>query len=195
MYPRQSSNKLPGWLWFFLVLPMVLVVALLYKRQRLPARLQQQIRHQLDRVAPPRYTEPDSIPLDMSDVHPAAVPDVAAALAETPASESASAGEVEAVEDEARERAGRPEGDTTDDLKVIEGIGPAIAGLLQRNDIRTYADLAETPVDRLQEILTAARLNRISDPSTWPEQARLAAEGRWDALDELQRTLKGGRRR
>ena len=32
------------------------------------------------------------------------------------------------------------------------------------------------------------------DPSTWPEQASLAAAGEWDALQALQDELKGGRR-
>jgi hypothetical protein len=34
----------------------------------------------------------------------------------------------------------------------------------------------------------------IADPSTWPEQAGLAAAGRWSELEVLQEELKGGRR-
>jgi large subunit ribosomal protein L21 len=29
-------------------------------------------------------------------------------------------------------------------------------------------------------------------PDTWPQQARLAAEGKWDELEALQGTLSGG---
>jgi len=81
-----------------------------------------------------------------------------------------------------------------DDLKIVEGIGPAIAGLLDSHGIRTFRQLAETPVARLDEILSEANLRRLADPGTWPEQALLAVEGKWDALEELQEALKGGRR-
>lgn len=81
-----------------------------------------------------------------------------------------------------------------DDLKIIEGIGPAIAKLLQANGIATFQQLAAAPVGKLVEILAAARLSHLANPGTWGEQAGLAAEGRWDELQVLQRTLKGGRR-
>lgn len=81
-----------------------------------------------------------------------------------------------------------------DDLTRIEGIGPKIAGLLRKAGITTYAQLAETDVERLRQILDEARLLQIADPTTWPEQARLAAEGRWEELKALQDELKGGRR-
>ena len=81
-----------------------------------------------------------------------------------------------------------------DDLTRIEGIGPKIASLLQQAGITTFAQLAETDVDRLRQILDEARLLQIADPGTWPEQARLAAAGQWEALEALQEELKGGRR-
>lgn len=79
-----------------------------------------------------------------------------------------------------------------DDLAVVEGIGPKISRLLQDSGIRTFRQLAESPVERLQQILDQARL-RLADPGTWPEQARLAAAGDWEALSALQGRLKGGR--
>ena len=79
-----------------------------------------------------------------------------------------------------------------DDLKLIEGIGPKISGLLKDAGIVTFGQLAETYVERLQEILDAAEI-RIADPSTWPEQARLAAAADMAALQALQDSLKGGR--
>lgn len=81
-----------------------------------------------------------------------------------------------------------------DDLKVIEGIGPKLEQVLKGAGIKTFRDLAERSVEELQAILDAAGIARISDPGTWPEQARLAAEGRWDELKALQDSLKGGRR-
>jgi len=79
-----------------------------------------------------------------------------------------------------------------DDLKRIEGIGPKIAEVLRQAGITTFAQLAETEVDRLTQIVQAAGL-RLADPHTWPEQARLAAAGDWAALDVLQDELEGGR--
>ena len=81
-----------------------------------------------------------------------------------------------------------------DDLKKIEGIGPKIASLLNDAGIHTFAALAETRPDAIREILMAAGERfRIHDPSTWPDQARLAADGKWDELEKLQDILDGGR--
>lgn len=86
-------------------------------------------------------------------------------------------------------RAGRPK-----DLELIEGIGPKIAELLVEHGIVDLALLAAAPVEQLREILgMGGRRFRLADPTTWPEQARLAASGMWDALTELQSRLKAGR--
>jgi len=83
-----------------------------------------------------------------------------------------------------------------DDLKLIEGIGPKIASVLNAAGIRTFAQLASLDVDRIRKILELAdpRLLRLADPTTWPEQAGLAAAGDWDAFRALTERLKGGRR-
>jgi len=83
-----------------------------------------------------------------------------------------------------------------DDLKVIEGIGPKISQVLQEAGVRTFAQLAATAADELQAILSGAdpRLGRLADSGTWPDQAALAAEGDWEALQDLQGELRGGRR-
>jgi predicted flap endonuclease-1-like 5' DNA nuclease len=80
-----------------------------------------------------------------------------------------------------------------DNLEIIEGIGPKIAGVLNSAGIKTFAQLAATDVTKLQGILTAAGL-RLADPGTWAEQAGLAAAGKMDELQKLQDALKGGRR-
>lgn len=79
-----------------------------------------------------------------------------------------------------------------DDLKIIEGIGPKTEAVFWAAGIYTFKELAEMPVEKLDQILDAAGL-RLGDPATWPEQARLAAEGDWDGLQQLQDRLKGGR--
>jgi hypothetical protein len=80
-----------------------------------------------------------------------------------------------------------------DDLARIEGIGPKITKILQANGIATFAQLAGTRTEHLQEILRKEGL-RIADPTTWPEQAHLAANGDWGALEAMQLRLKAGRR-
>jgi predicted flap endonuclease-1-like 5' DNA nuclease len=81
-----------------------------------------------------------------------------------------------------------------DNLKRIEGIGPRIESILNSAGITTFRALSNTPVERLREILNAAELRgSFGDPTSWPEQARLAAEGMWDQLKTLQDGLKGGR--
>jgi len=79
----------------------------------------------------------------------------------------------------------------SDDLKIIEGIGPKVVTLLKDNGIETFSHLAETPVEKLREILDAVNLNMM-DPATWPQQAKFAASDEWEALKELQETLVSG---
>ena len=81
-----------------------------------------------------------------------------------------------------------------DDLKLVEGIGPKISALLQAAGMMTSAHLASTDVKRLKRIIAEAGLTALADPTTWPEQAGLAATGQWDALEALQGELRGGRR-
>lgn len=82
-----------------------------------------------------------------------------------------------------------------DDLVIIEGIGPKIAGVLSAAGITTFSALAACDREKIRNILFSAdpRLARISDPTSWPEQARLAASGDTVGLQKLQDSLKGGR--
>lgn len=82
-----------------------------------------------------------------------------------------------------------------DDLKKIEGIGPKIAGILNAAGIATFAQLASTDVATLEKIVREDAGIRIAHPETWPEQAQLAADGRFDELEALQDALSGGRRK
>ena len=81
-----------------------------------------------------------------------------------------------------------------DDLKKIEGIGPKIEELLNSNNIHTYSDLAGTSADAIKAILQEAGPRyQMHNPTTWPQQAGLAADGRWDELERLQAELDGGK--
>ncbi len=82
-----------------------------------------------------------------------------------------------------------------DDLEVIEGIGPKIAGLFHKAGVRRFAELARMKPAEIQVILDAAGANyRLADPSTWPDQADLAARNKWEALKALQDSLNAGKR-
>ncbi len=58
----------------------------------------------------------------------------------------------------------------------------------------TFADLAGSNKDKLKAILEAAgHRYKAHIPDTWPQQAQLAADGKWDELQVLQDKLDGGR--
>jgi predicted flap endonuclease-1-like 5' DNA nuclease len=78
-----------------------------------------------------------------------------------------------------------------DDLVIIEGIGPKIAKAFNKAGILTFQQLADAPVEKLRQILHDAQFP--GDPTTWPQQARLAAEGKMDELKQLQDALTAGR--
>ena len=78
-----------------------------------------------------------------------------------------------------------------DDLKKVEGIGPKIASTLVAAGITTFADLAKTKPAKISEIISEVRGNHVTD--TWPAQAKLAADGKWDELKKWQDELDGGK--
>ena len=81
-----------------------------------------------------------------------------------------------------------------DDLKLIEGIGPKIEGLLNDAGINTWQELADAPGEKIQAILDEAGPRyRMHDPATWSKQAKLAADAKWEELETLQDSLKGGK--
>ena len=128
-------------------------------------------------------------------IAPAAAPagnggEIPLTVEDDPAPEAGAADSLEAApapEDEPQSPA------APDDFRKIEGIGPKIERILHDGGILTYEQLANTqPVD-IKNLLIEAGLT-LGDPTTWPEQAALAAIGEWDELQRLQSTLKGGRR-
>ncbi len=81
-----------------------------------------------------------------------------------------------------------------DDLTKIEGVGPKIQDILHQAAIHTFSDLATAQLSHLDELLNkAGKRYNLHDPSTWPQQAQLAADGKWDDLKVLQDQLIGGK--
>jgi large subunit ribosomal protein L21 len=80
-----------------------------------------------------------------------------------------------------------------DDLKKIEGAGPKAAEALVNAGYETFAKVAKATPEELSNVLSEAssRLAHIVT-ETWPKQAKLAADGKWDELKELQDRLDGG---
>lgn len=81
-----------------------------------------------------------------------------------------------------------------EDLQIVEGIGPKIESILKAAGINNRAELGNSTVERLKEILTeAGERYRLADPTTWPKQAKLAAEENWRELKDYQEFLDGGK--
>ncbi|SKB52457.1 hypothetical protein [Dyadobacter psychrophilus] len=81
-----------------------------------------------------------------------------------------------------------------EDLKIIEGIGPKIEELLNREGIHTIEQLADTSIIRLAAVLKKAGPRfQIQNPTSWPKQALLAKEQKWDELDQLKKLIISGK--
>ncbi len=81
-----------------------------------------------------------------------------------------------------------------DDLTKVEGIGKKIEALLYKNKIHNYKLLSKTTITGLKTILeSGGNTFNMHNPATWPKQAKLAAEAKWEDLELLQKHLKGGK--
>lgn len=81
-----------------------------------------------------------------------------------------------------------------DDLTKVEGIGKKIEALLYKNKISSYKQLSKTSITNLKAILESGGSKfSMHNPGTWPKQAKLAAEAKWEDLELLQKHLKGGK--
>ena len=107
------------------------------------------------------------------------------------AKKAAPKAEAPAAKAEAPKKAAPKKSAKGDDLKKIEGIGPKIAETLKENGIVSFADLAKADPKQIAEFIKDVRGNHV--PDTWPQQAQLAADGKWDELKELQDKLDGGK--
>ncbi len=81
-----------------------------------------------------------------------------------------------------------------DDLKIIEGIGPKMAAVFNAAGVTTFEQMASKSPEELKAILDESDGNfNTASTDTWPEQAKLAADGKMDELKELQDKLNGGK--
>ena len=79
------------------------------------------------------------------------------------------------------------------DLTVIEGIGPAIAHLCINRGITTWWSLANADLALLRSMLAEAGPKyQVHDPASWPQQARLLANGQWEKFQRLAEALRDG---
>lgn len=80
------------------------------------------------------------------------------------------------------------------DLTVVEGIGPKIQELFHNHDVKTWKALSECTIDKCQSVLNSGGDRyKIHKPGTWPKQAKMAYEGKWEALAKWQDELDGGK--
>jgi predicted flap endonuclease-1-like 5' DNA nuclease len=82
----------------------------------------------------------------------------------------------------------------SDDLTRIEGIGPKIASILLEAGIDSFAKLAAMSEEAVLATIKAGGLRITPSVNSWAEQAKLAADGDWDGLAQLQQRLRGGKR-
>lgn len=83
--------------------------------------------------------------------------------------------------------------EAADDLTKVEGIGPKISEVFQSAGINSFADLAGKSEEDLKTILAEAGSRYASkNPASWPKQAKMAADGKWDELKEWQDNTKAG---
>lgn len=93
---------------------------------------------------------------------------------------------------ELQDKTGEGSQSGVDDLTRIEGIGPKLAFTLSKSGITSFSELADSSEDSLENLLEeAGPAYKILDPSSWPMQAKLAANGQWKELAELQEELFG----
>lgn len=193
---QQEKPNIPWWFWAIMAAALILLVWLLFNR---PKEVEEEDESLVEEVKMP---EPE----------PAPVQEIAFDLSED-AFENETLSDKVLLEDEGEEAteeqpAPSPFFDVNeedlenipvfddyqvqpDDFSVIDGISPKISKLLTQSDIQSYRQLAETSVEKLQVILASAGIF-LTDPSSWPDQARLAGDDRWDELRQFQDSLKGG---
>jgi large subunit ribosomal protein L21 len=78
-----------------------------------------------------------------------------------------------------------------DKLTKIEGVGPKIETLLIEAGIDSFKKLAKSKAEKISELLIEKGGHSYSrfDTKSWPDQAKLASEGKWDELKKFQEKL------
>ena len=77
----------------------------------------------------------------------------------------------------------------SNNLQIIEGIGPKMESVLHENNVDSWSNLASQSNDQLNGILGKyGDKYRIIDPSDWPLQAALARDRNWSGLISHQKS-------
>ena len=186
---QQEKIGIPWWFWALMVVTLILLVLMLFNRPKEEDREEKAEKSQATTAA--NATSRGPSPFDQDDdvdFGPYSTEGMDTEVPAVPPSPF-----LDTIDDEIPVQQGL---DTSymrpDDLTIIEGIGPKIAKILAQADIHTFTHLANTDADQLLVALASAGIF-MTDPSTWPDQARFAADGKWDELKKLQDSLKGGR--
>ncbi len=119
----------------------------------------------------------------------------AAVVAEEPAKKVAPKKETAAVAEEPakKEAPKKAKKEVADDLTKVEGIGPKISEVFHSAGITSFAELAGKSEEDLKTILAEAGSRYASkNPASWPKQAKMAADGKWDELKVWQDNTKAG---
>ena len=78
----------------------------------------------------------------------------------------------------------------SDDLAIIDGIGPKIEELYRQQGVTTFAQVARMSVHELQSLLDKGGPNfKLANPATWAQQAQLILDNRWGDLKTLHAEL------
>jgi predicted flap endonuclease-1-like 5' DNA nuclease len=186
---QQEKTGIPWWFWALMVVTLILLVLMLFNRPKEEDHEEKVDKSRETSVA--NETSKSSSPFEQDDDVDFGPYSTEGMETDVPAAPPSPF--LDTIDDEIPVQQGL---DTSymraDDLTLIEGIGPKIAKILAQADIHTFTQLANTDADQLLVALASAGIF-MTDPSTWPDQARFAAEGKWDELKKLQESLKGGR--
>ncbi len=162
---QDRFSRIPLWVWIVVVFVIVVIVGIIITLREEEEAAQGQAGLE---PTPPASKTPQ----------PTSIPKVVKATAQAAVVE---AEPVPVVETEVADEAVPPPpieapAPRPDNLKRISGIGPKIEKFLKENGITTFAQLAETEVDRLRILMEQAGWENIADPSDWPAQARKLAQ-------------------
>lgn len=81
----------------------------------------------------------------------------------------------------------------SDDIIIVEGIGPKIKELFNTAGFNTFEQVSKMSLAQMNDILERGGPRfKLANPGSWAEQARLAANNEWHALKKLQDELVAG---
>jgi len=84
----------------------------------------------------------------------------------------------------------------SDDLQLIQWIGPGLEKVLRKNWVTSYDDIISMDISWLEKLLISLWGRYESyNPTTWPDQADLAKRKKWSELEEYQEIMKNSKKK